>query len=195
MISKKRQDKIRQTVQNRQHGLTVVLEDIFDPHNAAAVLRSCEGFGVQDVYFIFKDQAEFNPRKVGKLSSGSANKWLDFHIFHSASECLKDLHQQGYSVYATTLDEKAQSLYETTFNDEKIALLFGNEHSGITQEAADLSDYRLYLPMRGFVQSFNLSVTASIFLYEVTRQRLQNNTFNPLDTGIQKDLLADFLKR
>lgn len=195
MISERRANKMKNVVSQRQKDLVVVLEDMYDPHNAAAVLRSSEGFGVQDVYFIFENQKAFNPRKVGKLSSGASNKWLDFHIFHSTEECISELHEKGYSVYATMLDENAQSLYETEFNDEKIALLFGNEHSGITQKAAELSDHTMYIPMRGFVQSFNLSVTASIFLYEVTRQRLKNNTLKPFDPRNQKDLLQDFLKR
>ncbi len=182
-------------VSQRQQGLVVVLEDIHDPHNAAAVLRTCEGFGVQDVYFIFENQKEFNPRKVGKVSSGSSNKWLDFHISHSTEECLSDLHEKGYTVYATILDDKAQSLYETDFEEKKIALLFGNEHSGITEKAASLSDHTMYIPMRGFIQSFNLSVTASIFLFEVTRQRVKNDKLNTFDKETQQKLLADFLKR
>lgn len=195
MISERRSKKIKDVINQRQKDLIVVLEDIHDPHNAAAVLRSSEGFGVQDVYFIFENQKEFNPRKVGKLSSGASNKWLDFHIFHSTEECLSDLHEKGYSVYATILDKSAQSLYETEFKEQKIALLFGNEHSGISEKAAQLSDHTMYIPMRGFVQSFNLSVTASIFLYEVTRQRLKNDTLKPLEAGTQNDLLQDFLKR
>ena len=195
MISHKRRNKIQDVVNQRQQGLVVVLEDIHDPHNAAAVLRSCEGFGVQDVYFIFENQEKFNPRKVGKLSSGASNKWLTFHIFNSTEECLSELHEKGYAVYATILDNKAQSLYETDFQEEKIALLFGNEHSGITEKAARLSDHTMYIPMRGFVQSFNLSVTASICLFEVTRQRVKNNMLKPFDKAAQQDLLEDFLKR
>lgn len=195
MISEKRVNKMKDVLTQRQQGLVVVLEDMHDPHNAAAVLRSCEGFGVQEVYFIFQEQKPFNPRKIGKSSSSSANKWLDFHIYHSTQECIRDLHQKGYSVYSTILDEKTQSLYETDFYEEKIALLFGNEHSGITQQAAELSDHKMYIPMRGFVQSFNLSVTTSIFLFEVTRQRLQKNELKPFDGETQQRLLEDFLKR
>lgn len=195
MISEKRVNKMKEVVANRQRGLVVILEDIYDPHNAAAVLRSCEGFGVQDVYFIFEHQEEFNPRRIGKLSSGSANKWLDFHIYHATEECITELHNHGYTVYATTLDEKAKSLYETDFREEKIALLFGNEHSGISKKASQLSDSTMYIPMRGFVQSFNVSVTASIFLFEVTRQRIKNGNFQSPDVNARKQLLEDFLKR
>ncbi len=183
MISEKRVQIIKNVVSKRQQGITVILEDIHDPHNAAAVLRSCEGFGVQDVYFIFENQEEFNPRKIGKLSSGSANKWLDFHMYHSTEECITELHKEGYTVYATTLDDKAKSLYEADLPEEKIALLFGNEHSGISEKASELSDYTLYIPMRGFVQSFNVSVTVSIFLFEVTRQRMSDKRLRPLNNN------------
>lgn len=186
---------MKNVVSKRQKGITVVLEDLHDPHNAAAVLRSCEGFGVQEVYFIFENQEEFNPRKIGKLSSGSANKWLDFRMYHSTEECITELHKKGYTVYATTLDDKAKSLYEADLREEKIALLFGNEHSGISEKASELSDYTMYIPMRGFVQSFNVSVTVSIFLFELTRQRISDKRLQPLDSNIRQKLLEDFLKR
>ncbi len=195
MISAKRIEKIKQVVQKRQHGLTVVLEDIYDPHNAAAVLRSCDAFGVQEVYFIFKNQPEFNPRKVGKLSAASANKWLDFHIYHSSEECLSQLKEAGYTICATILDEEAQSIYDTEYKDKQIALLFGNEHSGLSKTAIQKADTKIYIPMRGFVQSFNLSVTASMLLFEVTRQRLSNGTLQELSPQNQKKLYEDFINK
>lgn len=195
MISEKRKNRIRQVVERRQRGLTVVLEDMYDPHNAAAVLRSCDAFGVQDVYFIFQYQKPFNPRKIGKLSSASANKWLDFHIFTSPSDCINTLKVQGFTTYATMVDEQAQSLYKTSFAEENIALVFGNEHTGITKELATLCDKKIYLPMRGFVESFNLSVTASMLLFEVTRQRLSENALNPLSANDQLALAIEFEKR
>lgn len=195
MISEKRKERIKTVVRNRQSGLTVVLEDIYDPHNAAAVLRSCDAFGVQDVYFIFHHQKAFNPKKVGKVSSSSANKWLDFHIFKTPQECIKQLKNRGYTTYATLIDEQADSLYQTRFVEKNIALVFGNEHAGISNELADLCDKKIYIPMRGFVESFNLSVTASMLLFEVTRQRTSNNTLQPLASHDQLSLTNDFESR
>jgi tRNA (guanosine-2'-O-)-methyltransferase len=146
------------------------LEDIHDPHNAAAVLRTADAFGIQKVFFIFNKQEKFNPRKIGKATSSSANKWLDFETFSSAKECFKKLKKQGYTIAATILDSKAKSIFKTKFTSGKVALCFGNEHSGLSQEAIDLSDIHIYIPMQGFVQSLNLSVTAAICMYEVFRQ-------------------------
>ena len=147
------------------------MEDIHDPHNAAAVLRTADAFGIQKIYFIFNKQERFNPRKIGKATSSSANKWLDFEVFTSAKECFKKLKRNGYIIMGTVLDEKAKSIFKTKLTPPKIALCFGNEHSGLSQEAIELSDAHVYIPMQGFVQSLNLSVTAAICMYEMFRQR------------------------
>lgn len=179
--------KIRTSASRRQEGI-VVLEDIYDPHNAAAVLRSCEAFGIQKVYFIqhhflkvksgagfiFEKGKKFNPKKIGKATSSSANKWLDFEVFDSTKKCFKKLKRQGYSIVATVLDDKAKSIFRTKFTKPKIALCIGNEHAGLSAEAIELSDQRIYIPMRGFVQSLNLSVTAAICLFELSRQRQES---------------------
>jgi tRNA (guanosine-2'-O-)-methyltransferase len=170
MISKERLQKIKSVAGRRQEGV-VVLEDIYDPHNAAAVLRSCEGFGIQKVYFIFDRGEKFNPRRVGKATSSSANKWLEFETFTSAKECYKKLKKQGFKIFATVLDHKAKSIFKTNLKGPKTALVFGNEHRGLSQEAIDLADAHIYIPMQGFVQSFNLSVTVAVCMYELFRQR------------------------
>jgi len=170
MISKARLQKITAVATARQEGV-VVLEDIYDPHNAAAVLRSCEGFGIQKIYFIFDRGEKFNPRKIGKATSSSANKWLEFETFTSAKECYKKLKKQGFKIFATVLDSKAKSIFQTNITGPKTALVFGNEHRGLSQEAINLADAHIYIPMQGFVQSFNLSVTAAVCLYELFRQR------------------------
>lgn len=170
-----RQEKIERMRKNRQEGV-IVLEDIHDPHNAAAVWRSCDAFGFGKVYLIFEQEKKFNPKKVGKASSSSANKWLDFKIFTSTSECLKELKREGYEIMATILDEKAESLLTTKFENKKIAVMFGNEHRGLSEEAVRLADKKIYIPMRGMVQSLNLSVTAAIVMWEITRQRNSINS-------------------
>lgn len=176
MPTEKRLNKIRSVAALRQQAV-VVLEDIHDPHNAAAVLRTCDAFGIQRVCFIFDKGKKFNPRKVGKVTSASANKWLDFETFSSAKECFKKLKRQGYTIVATILDAKAKSIYKTKFTHPKTALVFGNEHAGLSPAAIELSDAHIYIPMSGFVQSLNLSVTAAICLYEMARQRRWETKF------------------
>lgn len=176
MITENRLNKIKKVARNRQQGV-VVFEDIHDPHNAAAVLRTADAFGIQRVCFIFKKQEKFNPKKVGKATSSSANKWLDFETFASAKDCFEKLKKQGYTIIGTVLKDNAKSLLKTDFKKPKVALVFGNEHSGLSAEAIDLCDAHLYIPMQGFVQSMNLSVTAAICMYEMFRQRKGDKKF------------------
>lgn len=175
-ITKNRKAKLKQVANQRQEGI-IILEDIHDPHNAAAVLRTCDGFGFQKVCFIFEKETKFNPKKVGKTSSSSANKWLDFEVFTSTEKCFKKLKKQGFEIYATVLDKQAKSLFKTRFKKAKIALALGNEHAGLSKKAIDLADFKVYLPMQGFVQSLNLSVTAAILMYEISRQREYNKKY------------------
>lgn len=195
MLSKRRKDRIKRVVERRQQGVTVVLEDMYDPHNAAAVLRTCDAFGIQDVHFIFKHQKAFNPRKIGKVSSSSANKWLDFHIHTEPQTCVEILKKQGFCMYATRIDEHAQSVFETDFHEKQVALVFGNEHRGLSEELTHLCDKTLFIPMRGFVESLNLSVTAGILLFELTRQRIKQNTLTALPKHQQSLLEESFQNR
>ena len=194
MISQKRHQRIKDVAKNRQEGI-VILEDIHDPHNAAAVLRTCDAFGIQKVCFIFEQGERFSPKKIGKATSSSANKWLDFEIFDSTKKCLNNLHRRGYKIYATVLDYKAKPLEGTSFNHKKTALLFGNEHRGLSPAAIELSDFHIYIPMQGFVQSLNLSVTAAICLYELHRQRQESNNNFKLSSAAQKKLVSNWQKK
>lgn len=165
-----RQLKIEKVRDQRHLGI-IVLEDIHDPHNAAAVWRSADAFGFGKIYIIFDQEKVFNPKKVGKASSSSANKWLDFEIFKSTEECYKKLKKDGYKIYATILDDKAKNLEILNFKFKKIAIVLGNEHRGISKYAADNADEKVYIPMMGMVQSLNLSVTAGIMMWEYQRQK------------------------
>ncbi len=195
MTTKRRREKIEKVVSLRQRGLVVVLEDLHDPHNAEAILRNCDAFGVQDVYFIFDKEQSYDPQALGKSSSSSANKWISVHIFSSAEQCLSQLKQEGYTIVATVLDEHASSLYESVLMQKKLAILFGNEREGLSSLAVSQSDQTISIPMAGMVQSLNVSVTAGIFLYEVMRQRLGHKQTYRLSPWKKRALAEDFLKR
>lgn len=192
---KRRIEKIREVAQGRQKGLAVVLEDIHDPHNAEAVFRTCDAFGIQEVYLIFEREAHFNPKKVGRTSSGSANKWLNFHIFRSTSECLAALKARKYFLAATVLEAEAESIYAARLDRSNLALILGNEHRGLSACAKRLSDRKFFIPMRGMVQSLNLSVTAAIFLYEISRQRGKARRKYLLPPFQLKKMVSDLKKR
>lgn len=196
MMSEERLKKITKVASNRQRDLVVVLEDIFDPHNAAAIIRTCEGLGIGKLFFIFKKVKPYNPKKIGQSSSSSANKWVDFEIFKSTKLCFNKLKKDGYITYATLLDEEASSLYEIDFlKKKKIAIVIGNEHAGLSEEAIKLADKKIYIPMSGMVQSFNASVTAAIFISEVVRQRMASGKNYLLKNQDRKKMIDSYVER
>lgn len=196
MPTESRLKKIRHAVSHRQRGLIMVVEDLHDPHNAEAILRSCDAYGVQHVYFIFDQEKPYEPGTIGKSSSSSANKWLNYTIFTSAKECLKVLKKQGYTSYGTILDETAQPIYDTNFLESgRIALWTGNEHRGLSDYAIKKIKHHVYIPMRGMVQSLNVSVTAATVLFEATRQRHESGENFSLSSEEQAALEHDFSRR
>lgn len=180
-----RTERIQAIMSRRQEGI-VVLEDIHDPHNAGAVLRSCDAFGFQTVYFVFNTVKPYNPRRVGKGSSASANKWLTIEVLPTIEECYHKLKEEGYHIYATTLKtEHPVNLYGPLPTlGPRIALVFGNEHAGLSEYALTHADSHLHIPMRGFVESLNISVSAALVLAEITRKReKQGSRFMVHGTG------------
>lgn len=195
MPTDRRLTKMNAVARTRQQGI-LVLEDIYDPHNAIAVFRSCDAFGIQQIYIIFDEQAPFDPEIIGKATSSSANKWLDFKFFDSAQACIDELHQDGYEVIGTVLSDSVESLYEADLTNPKIALMMGNENRGLSEKAIALADRHLIIPMSGMVQSLNLSVSAAICLFELSRQRHAHGIEEfLLSAETQEALLADFLER
>ncbi len=166
-----RSERIEMIKNWRFSDVAVVLEDIHDPHNAAASFRSLDAFGVGNVHLVFEQEEPFNPKKIGKESSSSANKWLNFTIWRSTEKCLTALRQQGYQLFATCLSEEAALLPQLDLRQKKIAFLFGNEHRGLSAKALELADKQIIIPLYGFVQSLNLSVSVGIVMYELNRQR------------------------
>lgn len=194
-MQSKRLERITRVVENRQQGIIVILEDIHDPHNAAAILRTCDALGIQNIWFIFEKEAKYNPKRIGKATSSSANKWVDMEIFSSASSCIRALKKQGYTIIVTALTPSATSLLAHQFVEKKIAIVVGNEHDGVSEEMQTSADTIITIPMLGFVQSVNVSVATAIVLWEITRQRYQSNTSTRMSASEQKLLLRDFIRR
>lgn len=159
--------KIRAVLGRRQPDLTVVLENIHDPHNVSAILRSADAVGVTGVYLIYNEE-EF-PR-LGKKSSASATKWMARQKFRSVSECYDALHRKGFTICATHLAKRSVSLYDLDLT-KNVALVFGNEHRGVSGEAAEQADLNFQIPMMGMIQSLNVSVACAVALYEALRRR------------------------
>ncbi len=168
MKSERRLKKMEHVLRHRQPDLTVVMENIHDPHNVSAVYRTCDAAGVSAVQLIY-NSTKF-PR-IGKKSSASANKWVERREFRDVQTCYEKLHAEGFVVYATHCGEKAVSLYETDLT-KKAAIVIGNEHAGVSEEAAQQADVLLHIPMFGMIQSLNVSVATAVILFEAVRQRL-----------------------
>ena len=154
----------------RTRHFTVVLEDIFKPHNASAVLRTCDCFGVQDVHVIEKT----NQYKINPYVTRGASQWVDLHKYYNPQgsavrDCFAELRKRNYRIYGTSPSPQSISLYDFPV-DEPCALVFGNEHEGISEEVKASVDGLVHIPMLGFTESFNISVSASIILYELVKK-------------------------
>ncbi len=159
--------KIERTLRQRQPDLTVVIENIHDPHNVSAILRSCDAAGVMQVQLLYT--VEKFPR-IGKKSSASANKWIEHRKFDSAEKCFATLRSEGFTLLATHLGQDSRSLYDLDLT-RKTALVFGNEHRGVSDEIAAMADGNFQIPMFGMIQSLNVSVACAVTLFEAVRQR------------------------
>ena len=151
----------------RQPDLTIVLENVHDPHNISAVLRSCDATGVLTVHLVYT--IEEWP-VLSRISSASALKWLEIVRHESVASCYASLRTQGLSILATHLDSDSHDLYKLDLT-RPVALVFGNEHRGVSDEARELADASVVIPMMGMVQSLNISVACAVTLYEALRQR------------------------
>ena len=170
MATPERLEKIRGVAMARQRGI-VVLEDLRDFHNAGAVMRSCDAFALQRVGLIFERVRRFDPVVDCRDASVSTSLWLDFETSPTSEAMLEGLRGRGYTLVATALDERAESLDTARLDEPDIALLFGNEHRGLSARAVEMADRVVRVPMGGMVQSLNLSVTAALVLSEMSRQR------------------------
>jgi len=167
-ITERRKEKIITVASARQDSLRLVLENVHDPHNVSAVFRSCDAVGIPKVSLIYN--IEKYP-KLGSKSSASAFKWVEKEKFTEVEKCYQTLHDQGFIILASSLNGKPKNLYDFDLT-KKVALVFGNEHRGISDEAEKLADEIFYIPMQGMVQSLNISVAAAVTLYEAMRQRI-----------------------
>ncbi len=165
--SEKRIGKITSVISCRQPTLKVVLENIHDPHNVSAVFRTCDAVGVPSVALIYTNE-KFP--KIGRKTSASAFKWVNKEKFYSVEECYAELKKSGFKIYASAISKDSKNFYDLDLTKNS-AIVLGNEHRGVSVEAADLADEKFLIPMYGMVQSLNVSVAAAVILYEAQRQR------------------------
>jgi tRNA (guanosine-2'-O-)-methyltransferase len=167
-MTPERRARLLAVLNKRQHDLTVVLENVFDPHNISAVMRTCDAVGIQEVYVL---NTKIPPhKKWGAKSSSSAAKWLTIYQFTDAEVCFTALRQKYDRILTTHLSSDAIDLYEIDFT-RRIALVFGNEHSGVSEEIRAMADGNFIIPQVGIIKSLNISVACAVTLYEAQRQK------------------------
>lgn len=177
-MTPERASKIQRVLQQRQPDFTVVFENVWDPHNISAVLRTADSVGIFEVFVIYtQNRVSTHLGKVGKKSSSSAIKWLKVNYFFSVEECFAEIRKRYDKIYSTHLATDSKSLYELDLT-ERVALVFGNEKDGVSTKALELSDGNFIIPQVGMVQSLNISVACAVSLYEGMRQRLSKKFYH-----------------
>ena len=193
MMTERRREKFLSVLQHRQPDVTLVMEDIHDPHNVSAVLRTADAVGLLEVQLVYDKEAF---PKLGKKSSASAVKWVQRRKFTSIKECYDQLHEEEFTIYATQIGAKSKSIYDIDCT-KKIAFVFGNEHRGVSKEAAKLADRLIEIPMMGMIQSLNVSVACAVTLYEALRQRSVAGMYDTssMPDAVIKKLFDEWMKK
>jgi tRNA (guanosine-2'-O-)-methyltransferase len=189
--------KIESVLFNRTTHITVLLEDIYQAHNASAVLRSCDCFGIQEIYTTESIEELSFSTSVTK----NVQKWLTLNRFKNygdsnISRCITDLKEKGYSLVATSPHETSMSLDELPLN-KPMALMFGREKTGLSNYSLDHADYKIKIPMVGFSESLNISVSAAICLQHLTSKLKQNypRSFWKLPTQKEESLKREWYRK
>lgn len=169
-MTPQRFNRLTSVLNHRQPDLTVVLENVFDPHNVSAVMRTCDAVGIQDVY-ILNDRIPPH-KKWGYKSSSTAAEWLSVHQFDDAEKCFEEVKKKYGKVYTSHLGEESADMYSMDLT-QSIALVFGNETFGVSENIRKFSDGDFIIPQMGIIKSLNISVACAVTLYEAYRQKKQ----------------------
>ena len=193
-ITDERKALFEELIQKRTKYLTVVLENIYQPLNASAVLRSCDCFGIQDVHVI-ENYNEFKPDR--EVAMGASN-WLSVNRYdkneNNTLDCIQSLKNKGYRIVATSPHNSQTDLINFDLSKGKTALFFGTEVEGLSDVVLENADEHLHIPMYGFTESFNLSVSAAICLYEMRMKMEKENIKWHMTEDEKNQVLLDWLR-
>ncbi|MCX7696618.1 MAG: RNA methyltransferase [Bacteroidales bacterium] len=191
LLTHERVQRMKKVLSQRTNHIVVVLEDIYQGHNASAVLRTCDGYGIQYVYVI-ENKNVFSPNEEICLG---ADKWLTIAKFseqNAIKEVYQNLKKHGYKIVATTLADDAIPLHQIEIN-QPIAIVFGTEKDGLSNQAIEMADVRTIIPMYGFTRSYNVSVSAAIALEILTQKMIKNGIRRGLPDSEQKKILVHWM--
>jgi len=189
-ITDHKREKIVSVLNERTRHFTVLLEDIYQPHNASACLRSCDCLGLQDVHIV-ESRNDYRPNN--NVSMGSS-KWLTLHRYHRAEPAIETLKARGYRLIATSPNEAGYDL-STLPIDKPVALLFGSEHKGLSASALAAAEGYLRIPMYGFTESFNISVTLALAVSRLVERLRAAGIDWQLNEAEKKELTLHFYRR
>ena len=195
-VTPERIERLKDVLERRTRTLTCFLENVFDPHNVAACVRSCDAFGIQDIHIL--PQTNVKLKLSGDVSSGS-HRWVDHHVYSNVSDAISWFRANDFRIVVTDLQGESPPLKPDEIPlDAKTVFAFGSEHEGISDELRDAADYRIAVPMHGFVQSFNISVAFALTMYSIRQRHItesgsigdltQEERLRILDRWILKDL-------
>lgn len=191
--SAKRLERMREVTARRQLDFIIILENVHDMSNLAAILRTCDAVGIQSVFVLqTEEEIRFKKLRIGAKTSSGNGKWLDIHYYHDRKACLKHAYQLVNSIYCACLTDDVKSLNDIALH-EPIGLLFGNEHEGVTSETLAMTEGSFLIPMYGMSQSLNVGIACAVSLYAVARERELRGMYgkNIASTSEQQSLLLE----
>lgn len=193
-MNERRSEKFRLVAGQSQLSLTVILENIHDPHNIGAILRTCDSVGIRKIFVVNEDQARSNDVLVlGKRSSMGTRKWVDVHYFRELDACIEQVRSEYGHIAGAALSHDAVNYLDTNYTGS-IAIMLGNEQKGLSPRAIRHCDSLIYIPQVGMAESLNVSTAAAIILYEAYRQRSLIGRYGA-DPDVSAGQAAELLKR
>jgi len=189
-LTENRRQRFDKVIEERTKHFTVATEDVYQLHNTSAVIRSCDVFGIQEVHIV----EERNSKRIDREIAMGAQKWVDLNRFHSVKTCIQDLKQKGYQIVATSPHANNCLLHEFDVT-KKSCFFFGRETEGLSQEVIDQADTFLKIPMYGFTESLNISVSAAIVLQHVTTKLKQTDIDWKLSLEERLQKRLDWIKK
>lgn len=189
-LTENRKQRFQQVLSQRTNHFTVATEDVYQLHNTSAVIRSCDVFGVQNIHVV----EEINSRTIDREIAMGAQKWVDVNRYNSISECLDTIQSQGYKIIATT-PHKEDCLLQDFDISNKACFFFGRETEGLSDQVIERADGFLKIPMSGFTESLNISVSAAITLQHVTAKLRSSSIQWQLSQEQQNEKWLDWIKK
>ncbi len=179
-ITSEREQRLRSVAAMRQTDIVLVLENVHDPHNIGAVLRTCDSVGIAEVFIVYTEEQlteETLDKGLKSKTSSGASKWIKTTLFHTVADCIEELKSRNLRIYGTHLGEQAETIYNCDFT-KPTAIVLGNERDGLSDEFLESLDGNIFIPQVGMVQSLNISVASAVIVYEIHRQRDAKQLYN-----------------